>query len=260
MAWISHYGYDSIPGSLEEKHDAPITLYSCTMSDYHVEMSMEILTEFGAPRDPNGDLMFAMTDSDTAGNGIEENDPEIDPEPESPYDPELPMVRVEWTVDFSPMGSGSRRRPRARVRRQILRAQYERCAYCLLEFGSLVRRGDQYEHVRVEWDHKIPFSSSSGREFVAACHICNRLKASLVFRTIDDAREYLSVRRARKGWRLVAPPEESGVQDDWAEWVGRMWTFQSTVDPRYELDVAEEVVDEFGPPIDNFGLTMIYRG
>lgn len=260
MAWISKYGYTSLPGTGEEDHDVHVVFfYSRTIHGYVLEMNIDEAMLHGAPRDPQGDAMICSDFADKVGMAI---DDQLEPEPEKnpPFDFDLPMIKVDWSVDHSPLGSGVRRRPRARVRRKLLRMQHERCAYCLLTFGSLVRRRSRVEQLRVTWDHRVPFAlsqSSSDREFIAACQICNRLKGAIVFETLEDARTFISIRRIRKGWK-VASMAEATTTDEWAEWEGRLVTFQSP--SGFTLEIAEEVLEEYGPPHDPSGDRMVYAG
>ncbi len=260
MAWISKYGYTSLPGTGEEDHDVLfVSFYSRTITEYVVEMSLDDAMLFGSPRDPLGNAMMCYDFIDKAGMAV---DGQFEPEPErNPlFDFDLPMVKVEWIVDVTPLRSGKRRRPNRRAQRRILSAQAERCFYCILEFGSWVRRGSRVEQLRVEWDHKIPFAMTqmnSNQDFVAACQVCNRLKHSLVFRTVEHAREYIATRRLRKGWRFVAPTEHQEIVDEWAEWEGRLITFRS-VNCDLFVEISEEVLQEWGVPLDPQGTPMIY--
>lgn len=88
-----------------------------------------------------------------------------------------------------------RRQPSEGEKRQILEMQENRCLYCLKTFGSPVIRKEKLIWLKVTWDHVVPFSYSQNNNvsnFAAACHVCNGLKGSLVFATIEEARTYIS--------------------------------------------------------------------
>jgi hypothetical protein len=82
----------------------------------------------------------------------------------------------------------------------ILESQEGKCFYCELEFGQVVwdNRKKKARVLKINWDHFTPFAYSlnnNANNFVASCNICNSLKSSKVFETIDEARLYL-----RKRW------------------------------------------------------------
>ena len=79
-----------------------------------------------------------------------------------------------------------RRVPTKRDQSLILDAQQNRCYYCDAEFDG--------EHTRVTWDHVVPFSYCGNNHrdnFVAACQVCNNLKADRLLpeSTVFDKRE-----------------------------------------------------------------------
>jgi len=52
------------------------------------------------------------------------------------------------------------------------------------------------------WDHYIPYAYSQNNypyNFVAACALCNGIKSSHLFDTLEEAIEYVKRRRAKKG-------------------------------------------------------------
>jgi 5-methylcytosine-specific restriction endonuclease McrA len=90
-------------------------------------------------------------------------------------------------------------------RKLILKSQDYRCIYCEKAFGSIVERKGEKIILQVAFDHAIPFAySRSSREesFVAACHICNAIKHSFIFRSIEDAQLALKLRREQKGYNF----------------------------------------------------------
>jgi hypothetical protein len=87
-----------------------------------------------------------------------------------------------------------RRQPTAGEKRVILALQENRCLYCLKPFNSAVIRKGKLTWLRVTWDHLVPFSYSQDNNVVnfgAACQICNGIKGSLMFVTIEEARTYI---------------------------------------------------------------------
>jgi len=91
----------------------------------------------------------------------------------------------------------------AKEKKIQLEKQDYRCFYCGKNLGSLVFRKSKPVKLKTEWDHMIPYSLTQNNEptnFVAACHICNRLKSSSVFQTVDEAKIYLLSRWEEKGY------------------------------------------------------------
>lgn len=98
--------------------------------------------------------------------------------------------------------------PPIQVRRTLLREQDNKCLYCCRRFGTQVWRGRKVIVLSVAWDHKVPFAyaQNNGLEnFVAACQICNRLKGSIMFYSLEEARVYLYNRQIEKGYSTVSP-------------------------------------------------------
>ena len=96
-----------------------------------------------------------------------------------------------------------RRLPPLSERRARLLAQNNRCFYCERAFYSLVGRGSRLVSLRIAWDHLVPYAYSQDNRtvnFVAACHVCNGLKGSLLFDTVAEAQIYLQSRREAKGY------------------------------------------------------------
>jgi len=109
---------------------------------------------------------------------------------------------------------------------KILELQENRCLYCEYEFGEKVMDVKKKREIvlRIEWDHVIPwaYTQSHNVDFAAACQICNRIKTSHVYDSIDDARLDIGEKRKRRyvygekrGQEL--PEVWSGVQDKKAE-------------------------------------------
>lgn len=105
----------------------------------------------------------------------------------------------------------SRRSPSRADQRACLEEQDHRCAYCGRRFGTLMVRKRRTMRLRLEWDHVVPFSFSqnnNARNFVAACHVCNRLKADKLFASFEEARLHVHIQAKAKGYEeLSAVPD-----------------------------------------------------
>jgi hypothetical protein len=98
-----------------------------------------------------------------------------------------------------------RRSPSLVEKNRILEKQENKCFYCGISFGSFKLRNGKSILIEVEWDHRTPFAYSRNNKtenFVAACHVCNRLKSSRIFQTVEEAQVYLAERRKSKGYNF----------------------------------------------------------
>ena len=107
--------------------------------------------------------------------------------------PEVPMAKLErrapksddWRRGVYRSGDGEkdkRRKPRKQKQREILRRQNNRCIYC----------GVSFTEEEIVWDHFEPYSLAGNRvEFVAACRLCNGIKAATWFPTVEAARKHI---------------------------------------------------------------------
>ena len=96
----------------------------------------------------------------------------------------------------------TRRLPPVAVRRAKLEEQNYRCFYCERRFDSLVYRKGKPVRLKQVWDHQVPHSYSQNNQasnFVAACHICNGIKSSFLFQTLEEAQVYITEKWAEKG-------------------------------------------------------------
>lgn len=87
-----------------------------------------------------------------------------------------------------------RKGPPRKEKLKILEEQDGKCAYCDRRLGSYVRREGKLIRLVTNWDHFLPYSMTAnnyGHNFVAACHICNGIKSSKVFQTLEEAREHV---------------------------------------------------------------------
>jgi 5-methylcytosine-specific restriction endonuclease McrA len=81
----------------------------------------------------------------------------------------------------------------ARAQKEIIGFQAGECVYCGTIFGK---------KNHPVFDHFVCFVSSgdnSIHNFVASCGKCNSIKGSLIFKTIEEARVYITQRRESKG-------------------------------------------------------------
>lgn len=96
-----------------------------------------------------------------------------------------------------------KRRPPKEYAEAQLKEQGNRCFWCGIEFGRrILRRGTPIK-TELAWDHMIPFTYSNDnrtRNFVASCHVCNSIKGSLIFKTIEECRTYVYLKRQEKGY------------------------------------------------------------
>lgn len=78
-------------------------------------------------------------------------------------------------------------------RKSILEHQAYQCVYC---GGSLAGK------TPIEFDHFVCFAYSGDngdKNFVASCRMCNRLKSSLMFNSVEEARAYICDKRTNRG-------------------------------------------------------------
>ena len=92
-------------------------------------------------------------------------------------------------------------------RRAQLEKQSHRCFYCDVTIGDFVmrvtRKSSRPIRLRLHWDHLLAFAYSQDNNeynYVAACHVCNGIKSSRIFATLDELRIYVADRREAKGY------------------------------------------------------------
>lgn len=96
-----------------------------------------------------------------------------------------------------------RKTPPKTEKSKILEQQENCCFYCNVTFETIRYRNGKPFTIKIDWDHKLPFSYSQNNtvsNFVAACHVCNRIKSNVVFRTIEEAQVHLADKRRLKGY------------------------------------------------------------
>ena len=94
------------------------------------------------------------------------------------------------------------------LKEEILDLQNNTCLYCLENLETYVIKMTPSGKVRkiylkIEFDHLVPYSYSANNKnynFAAACQVCNRIKSNLMFSTLEQAREYILLRRKEKGY------------------------------------------------------------
>src|SRR5690348_10233210 len=102
----------------------------------------------------------------------------------------LPTKADDWRSRVYRSGgiTGTRRgRPSAVLRKQMLAKQGHRCLYCDLLFSGTVMRHGRPVVLRLVWDHFVPYAylvRNPSDNWVAACHVCNAIKGSLMFETV----------------------------------------------------------------------------
>jgi len=92
----------------------------------------------------------------------------------------------------------------------ILEKQGNKCFYCGREFGSYYYRDGKKKVLKLHYDHIMPYVgtyNNNAKNIVAACHICNLIKSSHVFKTIEQAKDHINDRRLVKGIRYEDEPE-----------------------------------------------------
>jgi 5-methylcytosine-specific restriction endonuclease McrA len=113
-------------------------------------------------------------------------------------------------------GENCRVRPPLSLRRAVLESQYGKCFYCFRLLGGWIPYLGKAVQLRLNWDHLVPYSYLNGNplaNFVAACHICNRYKSSLMFQTVEEARVYIATRIETKNRVYESRlPKGSGTQ------------------------------------------------
>lgn len=127
-------------------------------------------------------------------------------------------------------GDPIRKKPSEKARRNILAYQNNQCIYCGIDLDA----------VNIEWDHFICFAYSyhNGPDnFVASCSECNRLKGSLLFGNIQEARDYLRYQRTKRD--LPNFPYLGGEYD-----LDLPWRDKETVEEADETPVEAFATDE----------------
>jgi len=91
------------------------------------------------------------------------------------------------------------------MKKKILTDQEYCCLYCETPFHFRKKRNGKSIKLKIQYDHLVPFAYLNDNSFeniAAACHVCNLLKSSMIFQTVDEAKVYLEAKRARKGYNF----------------------------------------------------------
>lgn len=93
----------------------------------------------------------------------------------------------------------------AKLKREILEQQDNKCIFCDSSFGSLAwnDKRKKYIKLKIHYDHFVPWvysGDNSGPNISASCHICNSLKSDNHFYDLISAKEYLNAKRIRRGY------------------------------------------------------------
>jgi 5-methylcytosine-specific restriction endonuclease McrA len=92
------------------------------------------------------------------------------------------------------------------------------CVYCERAFGSAVLHGE-VEILKSTADHFIPrkgYGRTVDSNIYMACHICNRLKSTRVFKSMEEARIWLSKEWEYKGYKTANVWDLVAVASKWA--------------------------------------------
>lgn len=96
----------------------------------------------------------------------------------------------------------------AAEREEQLDRQENKCFYCFYTLGGYVQQRYTngricWKRLKVNWDHQVPYvltQDNTAQNFVAACHVCNGIKAAFLFQTVEEARLYVQEKRKEKGY------------------------------------------------------------
>ena len=101
-----------------------------------------------------------------------------------------------------------RRQPTVEEKMAILSDQNHRCFWCNTPFSGVAvrigRRSQKIVKLLPCWDHVEPFEwsyNNSPLNFVAACSICNGIKSSKMFPSLEETRDHIMRRREARGWQ-----------------------------------------------------------
>ena len=97
--------------------------------------------------------------------------------------------------------TNKRRIPKYKEQQRILEIQQNKCLYCNKEFGTPYFRNGKLSFLKLHFDHLVPYAYSRNNKmnFVAACNVCNGLKSSKVFETVEEVFYYVEYNRKKKG-------------------------------------------------------------
>ena len=105
-------------------------------------------------------------------------------------------VRPEWR----------RKGPSKGRRKELLEQQENKCIYCGQLFGTYAKKKRKTVKLQVRYDHFMPYCSAFNNKdenYVAACNICNGIKADKSFDSIEAARDHIMHRIYEKGIKYL---------------------------------------------------------
>jgi len=89
---------------------------------------------------------------------------------------------------------GIRKSPPRDIQKTILSIQNNKCYWCGSEFGIAYWKDGKIKHLKIHWDHKIPFSyeqTNRDDNWVASCNICNLFKSNFMFKKEEECQEFI---------------------------------------------------------------------
>lgn len=91
------------------------------------------------------------------------------------------------------------------LRQRIIESQNHRCFYCDSMLSGYVKRDGQTIQLKTHIDHQVPWAwikNTTEQNLVAACHVCNHIKSSLMFSTLQECKDYIAAQRLKKGYNF----------------------------------------------------------
>lgn len=88
-----------------------------------------------------------------------------------------------------------RYRPSARIQKEIIEKQNNKCYWCGRDFSTPIVKNDKIKFLKKHWDHVIPYAyeqRNRDENWVLSCNICNLFKSSFLFETETKCREYIN--------------------------------------------------------------------
>lgn len=110
---------------------------------------------------------------------------------------------------------GMRRLPPLVLQKEIIAKQNNCCIYCDIKFGETYYKLNRCLVSKIHWDHLVPFAYLQDNPYtnwVASCNVCNHIKSSRIFETIDEAKNYVKYYRKKK--EIYYEEDLSPAQED----------------------------------------------
>lgn len=109
--------------------------------------------------------------------------------------------------------------PNAILERSI-QAQGHQCAYCTLPFGSVITHHGKDRITTAIADHWIPWANgglSTNENCVASCDVCNGVKSSDHYDSLQSASREIMITRMQKRYVTLFIPTVASTMD-YKEW------------------------------------------